>query len=63
MALVIASSGSSTSSTLSDHAFANRILNGSAFGDGIDWIMRNMVSTSATSVLYDFPSVAGNFSS
>ena len=37
-------------------------LNGSAFGDGIDWIMRRSCSVLATSVLYRFPSEDNIFS-
>ena len=38
-------------------------LNGSALGDGIDWIIRKSSSVSATSVLYFFPSLGEiNFS-
>ena len=41
---------------------ASHALNGSAFGDGIDWIMRRSCSVLATSVLYRFPSEDNIFS-
>lgn len=36
-------------------------LNGSALGDGMDWMMRKMPSVSATSVNRFFPSAACSF--
>ena len=41
---------------------ANHALNGSAFGDGTDCIIRNSCSVLSTSVLYLFPSEDGIFS-
>ena len=41
--------------------FASNCLKGSALGDGIDWIIRNSVSVSATSVSRILPSSACNF--
>ena len=42
--------------------FANHNLNGSAFGEGTDWIILKIVSLFAQSVLYFFPSLDNNFS-
>ena len=42
--------------------FANHLLKGSAFCDGMDWMIRSMVSVLAVSVSYFFPSADSNFS-
>ena len=41
---------------------ANQRLNGSAFGDGMDWIIRSNPFVSVQSVLYLLPSADSNFS-
>ena len=55
-ALSIANEGSTVSSILSSANLANQSLNGSAFGDGTDWINLNIASLFAQSVSLIFPS-------
>ena len=51
-----------TSSILSFPRDDNRCLNGSGFGDEIDWIIRSIFSVLAQSVKYFLPSLLSNFS-
>jgi len=55
------SSGSMASSMRSLPTIASQSLNGSALGEGMDWMMRKSCSVSATSVRRIFPSGAGIF--
>jgi hypothetical protein len=52
--------GSAVSWMRSNPTFASHCLNGSAFFEGMDWMMRNSVSMLAQSVMRIFPSGAGN---
>ena len=58
----MACSGSMVSSIRSRPTLASHALNGSAFGEGTDWIIRNSCSVLATSVLYLLPSEDSIFS-
>src|SRR3989344_2809785 len=60
-ARLIASSGSAVSSSRSYPTRASHSLNGSALGEGIDWMIRSMVSVSAISVRRILPSAATIF--
>src|SRR3989338_1864549 len=56
-----ASSGFSISWPRSYPTWASHCLKGSAFGEGIDWIILNIFLVLAQSVSLDLPSSAGNF--
>lgn len=59
--LAICLFSSLVSSMRSFPTIASHALNGSAFGDGMDWIIRRRCSVLATSVFLFFPSGANNF--
>ena len=62
LALTIPNSGSLISCILSFHREAIRLFKGSALGEGMDWIMRKMVSVFPASDEYLLPSADKNFS-